>query len=394
MKTKIISGLFILFVAVTACVSEFNAKLPSNQEEILIVEGNIMENTDATFYLSKSFPIDSVFNPYEGFVNNARLTLIGSDGYQSQSATNLGMGRYSLSTGTLDDNVAYGLQIEYDGNTYRSSLSKPLHTPEIDSVSWIQPEARGTIFFQISTHDDKDGAKFYMWDYKEDWETAAYYYTTIFLNPADGTFYNIYPAPEYNCWKSAVSNEFLIGSTESLSENRIINKQFMQSDPQSDRFSVLYCITVNQKAISKGAYEYYHNKITLNGEMGGLFTPQPTELSGNITCLTDPSKKVMGYIEVSKNTAQKRIFIYSGEIKSPPPYSNCTTITQDSIKQIMSQYNYTYVDIYRMGYRPAVQDPRAYPDVFPSDWAYSDCTSCIAAGGSKNKPDFWPNNDQ
>jgi len=394
MNAKIISGLFVLSLMVSACVSEFNAKLPNNQEQILIVEGNIIENTYATFYLSKSFPLDSVFNPSEGFVNDAKLTIIGSDGSQSQPASNYGLGKYQIFIGNLNDDVAYGIQIKYNGNTYQSTFLKPLHTPEIDSVSWTQPEVKGTVFFHISTHDSKDGSNFYMWDYKEDWEVTAYYATTIFFNSIDSSFYIISPAPYYYCWKSALSNKFLIGSTESLSENRIINKQFLQFNAGDDRFSVLYCITVNQRAISKGAYEYYQNKITLNGEMGGLFTPQPSELSGNITCLTDPSQKVMGYVDVSKNATQKRLFVYSGEITRPLSHPDCASITQDSINQIMSQYGYTYADIYSMGYCPAVEDPRAYPNAFPSEWSTGYCTNCLYNGGTKNKPDFWPNNDQ
>jgi hypothetical protein len=391
MKLKIL-GIFILTILTAGCVSEYNAKLPSNAAQILIVEGNIIENTNAMFYLSKSFPIDSVYNWNENLYAN--ITLIGDNGYQSSPAINTGNGAYMIPIGNLDENVSYGIQIEYDGDIYQSALAKPLYTPEIDSVSWVQPEKAGTVFFRVSTHDDTNRAKFFIWDYTENWEVRAEYYTTIFFNPVDNTFYNDYTAPNYFCWKSAASNQFLIGSTESLSENKIINKQFDTFESSDSRFSTLYCITVNQRAISKEAYEYYQNKITLNEGMGGLFTPQPSELAGNITCITDPSKKVMGFVEVTKNTTLKRKFVSSYEISRPIIYSTCELITKDSINTLMSEYGLTYADIYRM-YSPAgAQDPMAYPRLLPESWSYSRCTDCVANGGSKNKPDFWPNDDK
>ena len=35
---------------------------------------------------------------------------------------------------------------------------------------------------------------------------------------------------------------------------------------------------MKQRALSKGEFEYYENKVKLSEEMGGLFTPQPSEL--------------------------------------------------------------------------------------------------------------------
>jgi len=392
MKHKILSGLFVLALLATGCISEFNAELPDHDEQILVVEGNVVGDTDAIFYLSKSFPLNSPGVPEEIFNVNANLTVVGSNGYKSSPAIYLGRGSYRVSVGELDDEVEYGIQIEYDGNTYQSTFSKPFHTPEIDSVSWIQPEEAGTVFFHVSTHDDAKGAKFFMWNYTENWEISAYYYTTIFLDLEDTIFYSKSPAPYYYCWKSYTSNRFLIGSTESLLENRIINRQLYGNYPDLDRFSMLYSVTVYQTAISKNAFDYYQNRILLNEEMGGLFTPQPSELRGNINCITDPSKKVMGYVEIVKNTTQKRIFIKPGEISRPRIYYNCDVISNDSVKNYLDEYNLTYADFYRMGYRPAGE--ASMMGNFPDEWALVSCTDCTSAGGTKNKPDFWPNDHQ
>jgi hypothetical protein len=245
------------------------------------------------------------------------LTIIGSNGYQSPSAKNIGKGEYLISAGELNDNVEYGIKIEYNGDIYQSTPSKPLHTPEIDSISWRQPEKEGDIFFYVSTHDDTEGTKFFLWNFTEDWEIRAAYETETFYDPEKDSYYIVRPAPYYYCWKNNVHpQKTLTGSTEFLGENRIINKEFYSCAPLNERFSVLYCMTVYQKNISKEAYEYYQNKKKLNEEMGGLFTPQPSEIKGNITCITDPSKKVAGYVETVKNISQKRAFICCRQINA------------------------------------------------------------------------------
>jgi len=391
MNPKVLLCLFIVVLFTTGCISEFNTKLPWNNEEILVVEGEIIANSYVRFFISKSIPLDQPVVPQEPFEIDAKLTLISSKGYESFPAYYLGKGIFQLSVGKLEDDVEYGIKIEYNGNTYQSSLSKPIHTPEIDSISWIQPEKYGDVFFRISTHDNSTKeAGFYSWKYSEIWEISAYYYTTVFFDPVKFSYYTIDPAPYFYCWKYSESNKFLVGSTESLKENRIINKQLFQCKSNDDnRFFWLYHLTVNQRAISRSAYDFYLNKIKLNEKMGGLFTPQPSEMLGNIICTTDPSKKAMGYIDISKNTTQKSIWVYSSEITQMKNRS-CETISHDSVTDGKPYSIQGPLLFYNDGFRPAnAIDPDTN---LPTEWSIAQCTSCIAAGGTKNKPYFWPNN--
>ena len=391
MNLKILFGLLISILLLTGCITEYNAILPENDKKILFVDGSIMENTDLTFRVSQSFSLavntsDKI--PEESYINDASVYIIGSNGYKSPPAINQGKGAYRISTGELDNDVEYGIQIEYDGDIYQSIPSKPLYTAEIDSISWVQPEFYGPVYFYISTYDETKGAKYFMWDYTEDWEILAPLKTTIFFHPMSLEFTIIEPAPLYYCWKQNKSDRSVFGSTESLSENRIINKQFYQyNEPSNDRFSALYSITVTQRAISKGAYEYHQNIKKMNEEMGGLFTPQPTEFAGNISCITNPSKKILGYIDVSKNTTQKRIFIHPYQIVREWP-----DMCRNSLIIPPLQWD-TYAHWYQRGLRPAGDaDMKYYPDeILPYEWYPAQCTDCTAGGGSKDKPDFWPN---
>jgi len=391
MNLKTVFGLIISTLLLTGCITEYNAILPENDRKILFVNGSIIASTDVTFHISQSFSlnVDAVTKiPEESFITNANLIIIGSNGYKSPPAIHQGKGAYQISVGELEDDVEYGIQIELDGDTYQSAPLRPLYTPEIDSISWKQPEFYGPVYFYVSTYDETEGTKYFMWNHTEDWEIYADYTTTLFFHPMSLEFTIIEPAPFRYCWKKSESVRSVFSSTESLSENRIIDKQFYQYNyPSDDRFSSLYCITVTQRVISKGAYEYYQDIQKMNEEMGGLFTPQPTEFVGNIRCTTNPEKKILGYVDVSKNTTTKRMFIYPNRIVREEPM-RCTSPV------VILPLRWTeYSSWYKRGFRPAEgPDPKYYPDeILPYEWYPATCTDCTARDGTKNKPDFWPN---
>ncbi len=388
MNCKILCYILVLFLFSGSCVSEFILELPNTDKEILIIEGNIIENKEVKFYLSKSFSLNESEIPVHSKNVQAKLVIVGNNGYKSNPAIYLGDGVYQMAIGELDFDVAYGIQIEYDGNIYVSTPSKPLYTPDIDSISWVQPVPEGDISFRISTHKDNTTPIYVKWNYEEDWETMAHYRTIFFYDPQTDRFYNDESAPYYHCWKNNKQNKILIGTTESLTQNKIINKQLYQHDASDERFSILYSVKITQLAISKTAYDYYQNKLKLNEEMGGIFTPQPSDIYGNITCQTNPAKKVIGYVGVTKNITEKRIFLDTYEISRPIIYSTCNVITPDSVENFMNQYRLTVKDYYNLGYRPLTEG--MLPETSES-WANGYCTDCTLKGGSKNKPDFWPN---
>jgi hypothetical protein len=286
----------------------------------------------------------------------------------------------------LKNDVSYSLQIKYNGDTYQSTPAVPLTTPEIDSVSWTQSGDEVSIF--VSTHSDNKEPVYFMWNYEEDWEFTATYNSRVFYDFNTDSFYEGYNS-NYYCWKNSRVNKILLGSTESLKEHRIVNKLLYTQDAGDDRFSELYCATLKQRAISKASYEYYQNKMKLNENMGGLFTPQPSEVAGNITCLTDPDKKVIGFVEVVGNTTQKSRFITTYDIHRPRKPTDCELILNQAV---LNMLHMTYARYYEIGFRPV--DPAKSEDettLLPENWAHLRCTDCTFTG-TKKRPSFWPDN--
>ncbi len=385
-KLQILLYTLLVWTA-SACVSEFNAQLPTSDVDLLVVEGNIVSDSVINFYFSKSFSLNEG-TPPAGYDNiQVKLRIVGSDGFKSEYATYRNNGVHSLAIGKLNTDVAYGIEFEYNGDTYLSELSQPLHTPVIDSISWVQPEYRGDVSLRVSTHNEDPKASYFMWNYTEDWEITSFHGAYAFFDEKFNIYLD-YSLPIFYCWRKNSSKDILVGSTEKLTENRIINHNLYKKTPNDDRFSVLYSVVVTQQAISKAGYEYYLDKAKGNVGMGGLFTPQPSKIEGNINCITDPDKKVIGHIEVAQNATSYRIFISAAQISSFYRES-CEEIDKDSINTLLGQ-GLTYQDIYNMGLRPWIYSER---DGVLESMASRTCLDCTARG-TKNKPDFWPNNHQ
>ncbi len=386
----------LLLLAAGACISEFNANLPSSDIDLLVVEGNIVSDSVMNFYFSKSFSLNDDTPPSEYDNVQVKLRIIGSDGSQSAYATYSGNGIHTLPVGTLNPEVAYGIEFEYDGDTYQSELARPLRTPAIDSVSWIQPVEEGDVSIRVSTHNQGSEASYFIWHYMEDWEITAQYVAYAFFNTDAFTeeggydIYTDFSRPVYYCWRKNNSHDILIGSTEKLTENRIINHTLYKKTPNDDRFTYLYSTLVTQQAISKGAYEYYLDKNKGNEGMGGLFTPQPSKIEGNISCTTDPDKQVIGYIDVAQNATTYRIFIDAARISSS--YREmCIAIDKDSIKALLNDN--TMEVLYNIGLRPLdyVKVPAPMGVMYELESMVTRrCLDCTYRGG-KNKPEFWPN---
>ncbi len=385
-------------IVVNSCISEFDARLPADENDVLVVTGDIIGNSEVDIVLSKTFPIGNPAPPPESQNITATVTVVGSDGSTTASGIQVDKGTYRLSIGELDGDVSYGLRIEYNGNVYISEPARPLHTPDIKELSWEQPEPYGDVYFRVSTGEaPSDEPQYFIWSYREDWKFLAYEYTELYYD-YDLKKISMLSEPEilekYICWKSNVKNKLLIGTTQGLIVNSLVNKRILEVQSGSDRFSTDYCLTVSQKSVSKAAYEYYRNKKTENEEMGGIFTPQPSEVLGNITCVTDHAKKTIGFVSVLKNVSVKRLFVSGGELVRINPgcefFIEPEIFEENRAKQGLEEWEYAS----RNDLEPVGTEWENGTDpLIPYKligWARTICVDCVIAGGTKNKPDFWP----
>ncbi len=377
----------IFFFVVCSCKEKFNANIQSPPTGYLVVEGFINSGTDPTLInLSRSVGLSDNVN----FIWETNAVLnIESETNEIFPLTGIGNGAYSSESLSLDNTKKYRLKIRtQDNKEYISDFANFKHTPDIDSLSWMRSNEGVKLF--VNTHDPLNNTKYYRWDYEETWEfTAPYYSSLTYLYDPTGVpfkvdFKNPYHTVDttvHTCWNTINSTNINIGSSEKLS-NDIIHLPLLNIEPASVQLSVLYSLYVRQYALSREAYSFYQ-KIEKNTEnLGSIFDAQPSDLTGNIHCVTDPAEIVVGYIDISEEKT-KRIFIRSDELPGWGYGTRCSDVIIDNHPDSILKYG---LNLYPTV--PLSLDIVGGVKEFYATGELS-CVDCTA-NGTNVKPSFWP----
>lgn len=364
----------LLGLLLSNCIDSYEVHLDGAGEGYLVVEGNIISDSAVVFSLTRTFSLNEAALP-EGYNRvKADVRVVGSDGTR-WNGVELGDGEYQVEIGTLNKEVGYSLEIIYDGDTYISEPQTPLETSAIEEMTFSQPEEGGDIYINLSVNSKSTtGTEFYWWTYEEDWELRSVYYCRyVYEIELDEVI--VYDKPPYSQgWCHSKSNKILIGSTESNDNNLLKNKRIYAIASDDHRVSYYYSTLITQRNLSKGEYEYYQCRKKLSDEMGGLFTPQPSELPTNIVC-GDPDKTVIGYIGCNMNVSRNRIYVSAKDIQY--------TYQADCREREVS-------NVYRNNYLLGYQIFFYSAELAITKWANRECVDVRVWGGTLNKPDFWP----
>ena len=361
----------VLLSLLTSCISEYHPEPVSGYSGILIVDGTITDSITVV-RLTQSYGIADVFADNIP-VTNAVIKVEVENGKSRTLVAQPERGRYEISTGRLDPDSMYRIFVEWNNENYASDYLPPLQTPAIDQLNFRQSETANEIDLLVSTTNTASGSHFYRWTYQDNWEFTAELYaqgmrdptadTIIVFDERDGK-----PNPMFYCWQKSRSNSLLLENTLQLSENQIREKKILSIPRTHKKISQLYHIDVMQYSIRKETYEYFSNLQKNMDEMGSIFAPIPSELDGNVRCLTS-DLPVIGFVDVSIPSSYQR-FISRQEAGYIAPGKSCDVLTRS-----IPGYG-----IYLLS-----------PDGGPTHFAPLGCLDCRLEGGSKIKPSFWPN---
>lgn len=226
-----------------------------------------------------------------------------------------GRGRYSSSGG----GISFGDNIQRRYLSVRTSETVGLPGNQGTDLPSAGFERTGKCSSHFPTIRFGD-SEYYLWYFEEDWEVRAHFQTTYLYDAElNGLIEYPYP-PVAQGWCYNGTDQILLGSTESVTGNQIVGRTIQSIKPTDHRLSVLYSIRVQQRNLSRMEYEYYQVRAKLNNEMGGLFTPQPSELPTNITC-SNPTRKVIGYVGCNMGVAHAQLYIPEEEVVYIDSYS-------------------------------------------------------------------------
>ena len=382
---KLLSYFLCILIFAGSCKEKFIADIESPATGYLVVEGFINSGTEPTIIkLSRSVRlVDSV----NVIPEHSAQVMIESESGVVSPLTQTGEGVYTSGNLTLSTGEKYHLRIiTQAGKEYVSDPVSMKRTPEIDSISWTRRPDGVRIY--VSTHDAQDATRYYKWDFTETWEFHSAYYSSL-LYSYDSLFVPIgvyyrnqdqsVDTTIYKCWNTVGSTNINLGSSEKLSENRIY-LPLIKIDPASIKLSVLYSVEVRQYALSQDAYVFYQ-KIKKNTEnVGTIFDAQPSDIQGNIHCVSDPSEIVIGFVDISEMKKQ-RLFIDNRELPDWSYRQRCFQF-EILIDSIRTHAGGTFPTVpTRLGPFNSILAWNATPELT--------CIDCTLTG-TNVRPPFWP----
>jgi hypothetical protein len=321
------------------------------------------------------------------------MVIIESDAGATYGLPDAGNGYYKAGPLGLSASNKYRLRITtVAGTTYQSDLIEARNSPPIDSV-YYRIQNNG-IEIYADTHDPTNGTKYYRWDYESTYQyhSAFNSFLKLLTSPQDTVVGRTLDEHIFVCYRSSKSSTILLNSSAKLSQD-IITKNpiaFIASD--AEELESRYSILVKQYALTPGAFSYFQQLKKNSEQLGSIFDAQPSELPGNIHCLTNPSEPVLGYITAGTST-QARIFISNRELPAwltNSPYTGCKLDTalfarpQGNITvNEVQEYIYTGLQIPIF-----VVQPQGAPQPVGYSAAVPGCVDCTLRG-TNIKPAFW-----
>jgi Domain of unknown function (DUF4249) len=377
MKIKTWYLVFILFLA---CKSKYMPSINYPASGFLVVDGFINAGIGpTTISLNRTSPLDSIRSIPE---TGAQVEVESEQG-ASFSLTEMGGGNYSISQIPVDSNQKYRIHITTsDGKEYLSSLVEVNIAPPIDTVEWKAGSDLVNIY--VSTHDNQNKSKYYEWYFDETWLYNAEFFSAYKYTPQGIVPRQLSDADSlYICWDNSSSTIINIASTQNLGSDVIYQYPLQTiSYYTSNRLVNRYSILVKQIVLSKEWYEWKEELKRNTEQLGSIFDAQPSETGGNITCTTDPTERVIGYIGCSSQT-ESRIFIdrsqFSPLVHIFNGYEDCTI---DSI--LVKDANNAFSSGPEL-----ILFPYGSPVVVGYGASDAECVVCTLHGGTNVKPGFW-----
>jgi len=378
-----VAVLAVFLLALEECREPYVPPAIQNSPSYLVVDGFLNGGQDSSVIrLSRTRNLDSLSTVPEP---HAQVIVIGDDSvtHPLYEETN---GYYGSPQLGLNGNIKYRLRIfTNNGQSFQSDTFSVRSTPPIDSVTWKNDNSGVGIY--VNAHDPLNNTWYYRWDYTETWQYHTYIQSSFeWVN--DQIIHRPASDQIYDCWTTSNSTDIHVSTTTLLAQDVVSNYLLNTIPTGSEKMSKEYSILVRQYAITADAYSYWQNLKQNTEQVGGLFDPQPSQVTGNIHCLSNPKDPVLGFISASTVSSQ-RIFISTndltlawGYVPYYTAFSATCVITNFQLPQMIQYFDVPGPLSYTLLGQPT--GGQGYL-VVPSE-----CADCSAHGGSNIKPSYWP----
>ena len=366
----------VILLAAVSCRQRYDPPVISSGNTFLVVEANLNPQGLTSILLTRTGPLDrgSAIKPEL----NAQVTVEGMDN-SSRLLSSIGNGRYNNINLGLTIGTEYRLHIKTsDGREYVSDYVKARKTPVIDSIGY-ELELKG-LRVQAHAHDVTKQTRYYRWDFDETWEIHSPFPSNLIFDKTYLPYYirtRKFPDEDVaTCWKYGTSSSIVLANSTRLQDDIIYKAPVQFIENGSEKLAVRYSILLRQYALDKGAYNFYELMKKNTEEIGNIFSPQPSEIRGNINNVRDSKEYVLGYVTASTVEEQRKFiqvpwhfFMYCN-ITKVPAFNADSTLFYFGPGGSLIPFAYD-------------EPPPKYSGSAPQ------CVDCTRRGGSTKKPSYW-----
>jgi len=364
------SLLVFMLLLLGGCVEPFAPPEIASAERYLVIDGFLNTGLESSqIQLKRTQNVSDTSAPAAEL--KAQVTVEGDLG-SHYVFTEEANGVYRLGAQQLNENEQFRLRIiTANGKEYLSAFVPVIRTPLIDSVRSVVDRQQGGAQFYVTTHDPLNKTRFYRWKYEETWEFRTPFYSNLEVT-RDTILWRTEDIS--TCWQTELSTNILVGSSIHLSQDIIQDFPITFAASSTDKLLYKYSILVKQFGLSQDGFEYWTRLAKTTQNTGGIFDPLPSQVTGNIQCMSNPKELVFGYFSAS-SVSEKRIFLTAS----------------------MGQYPYC-----ELGDTLTYLEALIAPDLIISPYyppnnpvplyvmAPTACADCRLHGGINVKPAFWP----
>ncbi|HQP79747.1 MAG TPA: DUF4249 domain-containing protein, partial [Bacteroidales bacterium] len=368
------SILILAFAALMmgSCIYPFIPEIADDDIGLIVIEGDIRIGAESYIFVRNTQQLGTTGTP----VNISADVWVESNKGEITRAGNYRDGAHIIDTRNLDPRNSYRLHVKPHAQSstveYVTDWLEVIITPELEEVSFRVDELEEKITFHVST-TNPDANPYYKWNCNEVWEYTSQFYASHVFNPSRNTVEECRGENTHYCWDRDVVSNIMIASTEALTENRLVDHQIYELPFMSDKLDYLYSLEVIQSSISAEAYVYWEVMLRNTDQTGGLFSPQPSELRGNIHCVNDSSIVVLGYVSASK-VSSHRIFVSVDDFPMQNKRQNCSAFIEIDLAEHSKMRRYYYG-----GYDVVFLDNMTNI----TSWSERRCVDCRVKGGTK-----------
>jgi hypothetical protein len=183
------------------------------------------------------------------------------------------------------------------------------------------------------------------------------------------------------CWDHSISTKVLVTATSKNSQDVVSDFPLAFIPKGSKKVSRLYSILVQQRALDENAYNYWLNLQKTTENLGGLFDPLPSAVTGNIRSTSNSREPVLGYF-AGGEVQEKRLYINHEELPSHLRTVDRIDCNLDSVR-VGEFRNFTNYPVY-------IFSSYGTPGTIGYTVASGECLDCRESGGVLQRPSFWP----